>query len=313
MADNSDSALQALYPKLSPEQISRLMPQGTYRSLNPGCAIFHQGDRNRSFFVVLKGIVEVVSSGTLGDVRIRQHEPGEFTGELDMLSGRPSLVGGHAVCASEVLEIDPATLLRIIRTDTDIGPLVLRAFVNRRAGLIAHQSGGLILIGSAFSADTLRLKEFLARNGQPYTYLEVERDAAVKELLEHFAVGITDIPVLMCHNQAPFRNPGNADVARCLGLNAENDGDRIYDLIVVGAGPAGLGAAVYAASEGLDVLVLEGNAPGGQAGSSSRIENYLGFPTGISGQDLAVRAFVQAEKFGAQISIARTASATKLR
>jgi thioredoxin reductase (NADPH) len=167
--------------------------------------------------------------------------------------------------------------------------------------------GDAILIGSTHSADTLRIKAFLSRNGHPYTYIDVETDQGVQEFLEHFHVTVDDIPILICHDQPPLLNPSNFEVANCLGFNAEIDGERVYDVIVVGAGPAGLASAVYAASEGLDVLVLEGNAPGGQAGSSSRIENYLGFPMGISGQDLAGRAFVQAEKFGANIVIARHA------
>ena len=183
----------------------------------------------------------------------------------------------------------------------------MRAFVRRRVGLIARALGDVVLIGSRHSADTLRLKEFLERNGHPHTYLEIERDAVVQALLDRFGISLTEIPVLICRDRPALRNPSNVEVARCLGFNAEIDVTRVHDLIVIGGGLSGLAAAVYAASEGLDVLVLEGNAPGGQAGSSSKIENYLGFPMGITGQDLAARAFVQAEKFGAQIAIARTA------
>ena len=165
-----------------------------------------------------------------------------------------------------------------------------------------------MLIGSRYSADSLRLKEFLARNGHPYTYLEVEREADVQDLLEHFRINLQDVPVLISCDRPVLHNPSNAEVAATLGFNTEIDETRVYDLIVIGAGPSGLAAAVYAASEGLDVLVLESNAPGGQAGSSSRIENYLGFPTGITGLELASRAFIQAEKFGAQIAIARVAA-----
>ena len=226
-------------------------------------------------------------------------------------SGRPGLVRARALTESELLEIDVATLRHIVQTDTELSEIFLRAFVRRRAMLIAQSFGDLVLIGSRFSADSLRLKEFLARNGQPYTYFELERDSSVQAMLENFGISPQDVPVLVCHNRPALRNPTNAEVANCLGFNTEIEEGRIYDLIVLGAGPAGLAAAVYAASEGLDVLVLESNAPGGQAGSSSRIENYLGFPTGITGQELAGRAFIQAEKFGAYIAIARAATGLK--
>jgi thioredoxin reductase (NADPH) len=184
----------------------------------------------------------------------------------------------------------------------------LQAFLLRHAYLVANTPGDVLLIGSSHSADTLRLNAFLTRNGHPHTYLDAERDAGIQELLDQFQFRMDEIPVLICRGKQLLRNPSNAEAAACLGFNTALEEGRIYDLLVVGAGPAGLAAAVYAASEGLDVLVLEVNAPGGQAGSSSRIENYLGFPTGISGQELAGRAFVQAEKFGARVAIARAAS-----
>jgi thioredoxin reductase (NADPH) len=225
-----------------------------------------------------------------------------------MISGRQSLVGARALDAAELLEIDLADLRHIVQTDTELSELFLRAFALRRAHLIANDLGGAVLIGSDHSADTLRLKAFLRRNTHPYVYLDVERDASVEALLEHFQIGLADIPVLMCRDRdRALRNPSNAQVAVALGFNVDLDDAHVHDLVVVGAGPSGLAAAVYAASEGLDVLVLESSAPGGQAGSSSRIENYLGFPTGISGQDLANRAFLQAEKFGANLAVARVA------
>jgi thioredoxin reductase (NADPH) len=186
--------------------------------------------------------------------------------------------------------------------------LFLRAFLLRRVYLVANSIGDAVLIGSSHSSDTLRLRTFLGRNGHPYTYLDVDLDPDIQAVLDHFSVRVTDIPVLICRGEVVLRNPSNAETAACFGLNVGIDQAAVYDLIVIGAGPSGLAAAVYGASEGLNVLVLESNAPGGQAGSSSRIENYLGFPMGISGQELADRAFVQAEKFGAHISIARTAS-----
>ncbi|SPF50590.1 Cyclic nucleotide-regulated FAD-dependent pyridine nucleotide-disulphide oxidoreductase [Candidatus Sulfopaludibacter sp. SbA4] len=307
MAELNDPTLDAMFPKLSAAQIARLAALGVRRKVAEGEIIFDQGTVGRSFFVVLQGSLEVVSPSAGGETRIRFLRTGDFTGEMDILSGRPSLVRARAATAGQLLEIDPATLRHMVQTDADLGEFLLRNFVRRRVGLISRALGDVVLIGSSHSADTLRLKEFLARNGHPHTYLDVERDAAVGDLLERFGIALADIPVLICRDRSPLRNPSNTQVARCLGLNAEIDETRVHDVIVVGAGPSGLGAAVYAASEGLDVLVLEGVAPGGQAGSSSRIENYLGFPMGITGEDLAARAFVQAEKFGAQIAIARAA------
>ena len=311
MAETVDNTPDTMFPKLSAAQIARLVPLGARRSFAPAEMISDQGSAVRSLFVVLKGRLEVVSPTKDGETHITAHEPGQFTGEVNMLAGRPSLVRTRAAVASELLEIDQPTLRHIVQTDPELSEIFLRAFLRRRSRLIENALGDLLLIGSQFSADTLRLKEFLAGNGHPYSYIEVERDPGVQDLFEHFGISLHDIPVLICHDRPALRNPSNAEVANCLGFNSEIDERRVYDLIVVGAGPSGLAAAVYAASEGLDVLVLEGNAPGGQAGSSSRIENYLGFPTGITGQDLASRAFVQAEKFGAQIAIARLAAGIK--
>ncbi len=308
MAESNNSERDVMFPKLTAPQIARLASLGTRVKVAEGDVIFEPGARSQSLFVVLEGRLEVVSPSDNGETRITFHEAGQFTGEVNMLAGRPTLVRTRAAAASELLEIDPATLRRIVQTDQELSEIFLRAFLRRRTALIARAAGDLVLIGSRFSAATLRLKEFLSRNGHPYTYVEVERDSGVQALLEHFAISLDDIPVLICQGRPSLRNPSNAEVAKCLGFNSEIDESRVNDLIVVGAGPAGLAAAVYAASEGLDVLVLEGNAPGGQAGSSSRIENYLGFPTGITGLDLAGRAFIQAEKFGAQIAIARVAA-----
>jgi thioredoxin reductase (NADPH) len=210
-----------------------------------------------------------------------------------------------------LLEISRTKLRRIMETDPAIGEIFLRAFVMRRVYLIANSVGDAVLIGSSHSGDTLRLRAFLTGNGHPHTYLDVERDPDVQSVLDHFGILVADIPVLICRGDVVLRNPSDSEAAACFGLNAGIDEDVVYDLIVVGAGPSGLAAAVYGASEGLNVLVVESKAPGGQAGSSSRIENYLGFPNGISGQDLAGRAFVQAEKFGAHIAVARSALALK--
>jgi thioredoxin reductase (NADPH) len=196
-------------------------------------------------------------------------------------------------------------MLALIQTDAELSEILMRAFILRRVELIAAGVGDIVLIGSTYSTSTLRIKEFLMRNGQPYSYMDLERDPDVQNLLDSFQVSASEIPVLICRGQLVLRNPSNQQIADCLGFNESIDQTHVRDLVVIGAGPSGLAAAVYGASEGLDVMVLETSSPGGQAGSSSRIENYLGFPTGISGQDLAGRAYVQAQKFGADILIAK--------
>ena len=307
----SDELPDELYPKLNNEQIARLSQVGMRRSVPAGEILFDQGTIGRHFYVVLQGAIEAVLPSSEGEVHMRLHQPGDFTGELDMLSGRPSLVRARTVDPTEVVELDQVSLRNLVQTDPELGEFLLRVFVRRRVAMISRAMGDVVLIGSRNSADTLRLKEFLAHNGHPFTYFELGQDAPAEQLLQRFNLGPEDIPVLIGRDQSPMRNPTNAELAARLGLNAEIDSERVYDLIVVGAGPSGLAAAVYGASEGLSVLVLEAIAPGGQAGSSSRIENYLGFPLGISGQDLAGRAFVQAEKFGAQIAVARRATAIR--
>ena len=307
----SDGLPDELYPKLNTEQIARLSQVGVRRSVPAGEILFDQGTIGRHFYVVLQGAMEAVIPSSEGEVHMHLHQPGDFTGELDMLSGRPSLVRVRTVDPTEVVELDQVSVRNLVQTDPELGEFLLQIFVRRRVAMISRAMGDVVLIGSRYSADTLRLKEFLARNEHPFTYLELGQDAQAEQLLQRFHLDPEDIPVLIGRDQSPMRNPTNAELAARLGLNAEIDGERVYDLIVVGGGPSGLAAAVYGASEGLSVLVLEAIAPGGQAGSSSRIENYLGFPLGISGQDLAGRAFVQAEKFGAQIAVARHATAIR--
>jgi len=224
-----------------------------------------------------------------------------------MLSGRRGLVRIRAGEPSEVIEIDREDLLSLVQTDSELSDILMRAFILRRLQLIARGIGNVVLIGSIHSLDSLRIKEFLTRNGHPYSYIDLDRDADVQDLMDRFHVSAKDLPVLICRGQVVLRNPGNQEIANCLGFNEGIDQTKPRDLVIVGAGPAGLAAAVYGSSEGLDVLVLETNSPGGQAGSSSKIENYLGFPTGISGQELAGRAYTQAQKFGAQVLIAKDA------
>ena len=299
--------LDAMFPKLENAQIARLAAFGNQRRAEPGEVLFDRGDADHGVFVVLAGSIEVESVANGGESVIRVLVRGEFTGEVTQLSGRRSLVRCRAHESSALLEIDRPNLRRIMQTDAELGETLLRAFLLRRVYLIAHSVGEAVLVGSSHSGDTLRLRAFLTRNGYPHTYIDVENDPGVQAVLDQFEIRVTDIPVLICDGHLVLRNPSDAEAAACFGMNAGIDEGDVYDLIVVGAGPSGLAAAVYGASEGLNVLVLESTAPGGQAGASSLIENYLGFPTGISGQDLANRAFVQAEKFGAQIAIARAA------
>ena len=267
--------------------------------------LIEQGDTSVPFFVVITGEVEIVRPFGTNETLITIHGDGEFTGEVNMLSGRRSLVRVRASKPGEVIELDHQDLLGLVQTDSELSDILMRAFILRRVELIAAGVGDLILIGSVHSAGTLRIKEFLMRNGHPYSYIDLEQDPDVQNLLDSFQIVASDVPVLICRGQVVLRNPGNQEIADCLGFNESIDQTQVRDLVVVGAGPTGLAAAVYGASEGLDVVVLETGSPGGQAGSSSKIENYLGFPTGISGQDLAGRAYIQAQKFGAKVLIAR--------
>jgi len=257
------------------------------------------------FFVVVTGEVEIVRPFGAHETLITIHGNGQFTGDVNMLSGRRSLVRARASKPSEVIELDHKDLLRLVQNDAELSDILMRAFILRRVELIAAGVGDIVLIGSVHSAGTLRIKEFLMRNGHPYSYVDLEQDPDVQNLLDSFQIVASDVPVLICQGQLVLRNPGNQQIADCLGFNETIDQTQLRDLVVIGAGPSGLAAAVYGASEGLDVVVLETSSPGGQAGSSSKIENYLGFPTGISGQDLAGRAYMQAQKFGAKMLIAR--------
>ena len=299
------------FPRLNDDQLERLASFGVRGSAGAGDIIFDRGDEAHGVFVVISGSIEIASVSESGEAVLAVLERGGFTGEINQLSGRRSLVRCRAHEDSELLEISRASLRHVMQTDATLGEILLKAFVLRCVYLIENSVGDAILIGSSHSSDTLRLKSFLARNGHPHTYVDVETEPDIQTLLDHFEIGVNDVPVLICRGELVLRNPSNAEAAKCFGLNAGIDEGVVYDLIVVGAGPSGLAAAVYGASEGLNVLVVESNGPGGQAGSSSRIENYLGFPMGISGQDLANSAFVQAEKFGANISVARAASGLK--
>jgi thioredoxin reductase (NADPH) len=308
--DIRESRKEQMFPRLTPAQIARLEPQGQRVRTRAGEVLTEPGQRSARMMVVLSGSVEVVRPGIAGEELVVVHMPGQFSGEMTALRGLGSLVRTRVREAGEVLAIDAERLRAILQTDSELSELFMRAFILRRVGLISSQPGDVVLIGSRHSGGTLRLQQFLSRNGFPYVNLDVESDASTQELLDRFHVSVEDVPIVLCRGHV-LKNPGIGELVECLGMNPQVDAARIRDLVVIGAGPAGLAAAVYAASEGLDVFVAETSAPGGQAGSSSKIENYLGFPTGISGGALAGRAFVQAEKFGAEIVVA--ASAVRMR
>ena len=297
-----------IYPTLTAAQIARIAAHGRRRRVAPGEVLVQAGERTARLFVVASGRIDVVRPSAAGEEVLVSFGPGMFTGEVTMLSGRRGLAQLQVGAVGEVIEVGRDDLLALIQTDGDLSEILMRAFILRRAELIARGVGDVVLLGSAHCQGTLRIREFLTRNGHPYTVLDLDRDAGVEELLERFHVSAADVPVVICRGDVVLRNPTNQQIADCLGFNDAIDQTTIRDLVIVGAGPSGLAAAVYGASEGLDVLVVESTAPGGQAGASSKIENYLGFPTGISGQDLADRAYTQAEKFGAQVIIAKGAT-----
>jgi thioredoxin reductase (NADPH) len=302
---------EATFPTLSADQIERIARYGTRRRVQRGELLFDQGTEHLSFYVIVSGSLEIVRPHKGKEDLIVVHHPGQFTGEVTLLNGRRSLARGRVVEDGEVLELSTEALRTLVQTDFELSELLMRAFILRRVSLIKEGLGDAVVIGSHYSPSTLRLREFLIRNGHPYKYIDVEHDADAEEFLHKLGIGVEEMPVLICRGELVLRNPTFEEVADCLGFNISIDVGVVRDLLVVGAGPAGLAAAVYGASEGLNVLVLETHAPGGQAGSSSKIENYLGFPTGISGQALAGRAFTQAEKFGASVAIARSAAKLK--
>jgi thioredoxin reductase (NADPH) len=297
-----------VFPTLTPAQIARIAPHGRRRAITSGEVLVDLGQQPVPFFVVVSGEIEVLRPSGGTDAPIVTQGGAQFTGEGTMLTGRRALTRIRAIASGEVIELGREQLLGLIQTDPELSELLMRAFILRRIELIASGYGDVVLIGSMHCAGTLRSTEFLTRNGHPFHYIDLDRDADAQELLDRFHVTTAEVPVLICRGDAVLRNPSNLQIAECLGFNDAIDRTHVRDLVIVGAGPAGLAAAVYGASEGLDVLVLESNLPGGQAGSSSRIENYLGFPTGISGLDLTGRAYAQAQKFGAQLMVAKGAA-----
>lgn len=300
-----DPATQ-IFPHLTNAQIERIRPLAKSRQVQKGDVLFEPGDVNVPFFVLISGGMEIVQPvpETGGEREIATHGPGGFTGEMTMISGLRCLVTGRVTEPGEFLELCGERLRDLVARDAELSDIFMRAFILRRLALISRGQGGLTILGSRYSAKTLELREFLTRIAQPFNFIDLDADKTQQALLDQFDVKLEEIPVVLCPKHPPMRNPTVQKLADCMGLNAFIDKSQVHDVIIVGAGPSGLSAAVYAASEGLDVLMIESTAPGGQAGSSSKIENYLGFPTGLSGLELSNRAIAQAQKFGAKMLVA---------
>jgi thioredoxin reductase (NADPH) len=296
-----------MFPMLDVAQIetARRFASGDAQSFAPGAVVFEIGERRAPAWLVLEGTIEVVGRNGLDqEIAITTHGPGQITGELSQLSGRAGLAAGRAGSRGcTALPFDAAHLRALVVGSAELGEVIMRAFILRRVGLIEQGGAGSVLIGRPGAPDLVRLEGFLGRNGYPYTFLDASADGAGRAVVERFGVQPEELPLMLCPNGKVLKRPTDAEAGLCLGITPDLDPGALYDVAVVGAGPAGLATAVYAASEGLSVLALDQRAFGGQAGASARIENYLGFPTGISGQALAGRAFNQALKFGAEIAI----------
>ena len=293
------------FPKLTEEQIRQLARYAgaSTKTFHAGEALFRAGDRDPKFFVIKSGELEIIDVTGDQPKTIRVQGPGDFTGDVGHLTGSPKVVSAIARSDCEVYEMSEAELRKVLNQDPELSDLILQAFIARRQLMReSPEFTGLRVIGSRYSRDTFRIRDFLAKNRVLFTWLDLEGDPAVKEMLQQFAVTEADTPIVACAHCLVLRNPSNRELAEKIGIRRPVD-HTVYDLAIVGSGPAGLAAAVYGASEGLRTIVLEHTAPGGQAGSSMRIENYLGFPTGITGSELAGRAVLQADKFGANISV----------
>jgi len=295
------------FPHLNEEMAARLVKYGVEEVVPAGTVLFRRGDRRIDYFFVIDGCIEIYDIGEDGHPNVfTVHGPNQFTGEVDLFSERQIMVNGRTGSDTRLVRVDPSSFRKLVSGEPDIGEIIMRAFILRRVGLIQSGQGGVTLAGSAHAADTVRLRSFLIRNGYPYRLLDTDIDEDARHLIDGFGLHPSECPVVIMPDRRVMRCPTTSELADELGITIVLDSDHVHDVAVIGAGPAGLAAAVYAASEGLDTLVLEALAPGGQAGTSSKIENYLGFPTGISGQALAGRAQVQAMKFGAHMAIARS-------
>ncbi len=298
-----------MFPVLTEPEIARIGRFGTVHRYERGARLFAAGEPGPGMFVVLKGAVAISQRDGLGRVvPIVRQGPGQFLAEVGQLSGRHALVDGDAEEEVEAILVPPSQLRALIIAEADLGERIVRALILRRVGLIESGASGPVLIGRPETAELLRLQNFLRRNGHPHHVVDATQDADAAALLEQYGAALADV-LVVCPDSSVLLNPTEDALARCLGMLDSAEHNELFDVAVVGAGPAGLATAVYAASEGLHVVVLDCRAFGGQAGASARIENYLGFPTGISGQALAGRAFVQAQKFGAEILIPAQAAA----
>ena len=306
LVSNALESHTQVFPTLTEAQINRVRPFASLRQVKLGDVLFSADDSDVPFFILLSGSMEIVQPDMNGERLVASHGPGEFTGEMTMITGHRSLVCGRMTDRGEVLEMSGSGLRSLVARDGELSEIFMRAFILRRLILINRSQGNAILMGSRYSAKTLRLREFLTRNGHPYVYVDLDVDQTSQALLDRFDVSVSEIPVVICNYRTVLRNPSIQELSDSLELNCTIDESQVRDLIIVGAGPAGLAAAVYGASEGLDVLIVESAAPGGQAASSSKIENYLGFPTGLSGDELATRAITQAQKFGAKLMVAHS-------
>jgi thioredoxin reductase (NADPH) len=296
---------EQVLPHLDERQLADLMGFGGRRRYAAGEILFSQGERHVGMFVVLSGHVEIVRDTVGGEELLVTYDAGSFTGEVGLLAGRASIASGRAREDCNVLVVDEASLHRVVVAHAELSELIMRAFILRRVAMLAAATAPITLLGSRLASETHRLRQFLLRNGQPHVYLDLVEDADTQAVLERFGVTENELPVAITDTGQVLRSPSIRTLADAIGLSPERLDGRCVDVAVIGAGPAGLAAAVYAASEGLSVVVLDAKGPGGQAGTSSKIENYFGFPTGISGQALAGRGFVQAEKFGAEVAVPR--------
>lgn len=306
LLDNDAYANRELvFPKLTQPMVDRSLPYGVIETYAAGATIYERGIRGVDFLIVLQGSVLIVGASEHGTENVVTiHEAREFTGELDLFSHREALVSARAATTVEVLRIGRERFREYVAAETDISDIIMRAVILRRLGLIQHMQAGAVIVGAGHSSSTLRLQNFLTRNGHPYRLVDVDSDVDGGGMVSSFGLQAADMPVVISGSNV-YRNPEIPLLADALGIAERFDQSTVFDVAVVGAGPAGLAAAVYAASEGLTTIVIEGNAPGGQAGTSSRIENYLGFPSGISGMELAARAQTQAQKFGAKLAVSR--------
>ena len=298
-----DTRSEQMFTALTPAQVDRLRRFGEVRRYAEGDYLVRVGETGHGLSVILAGAVEVTQREGANNVPIVIHRTGNFLGELAQLSGRPALVDARAIEETEVLALPPRRLRAVLAAEAVIGERIMRALILRRMGLLETGAGGPIIVGEETDGDVLRLENFLSRNGHPHSRLDPAADSCAKELIERFRVAPEELPIVLCPGGQLLRNPSEAALGRCIGLVRPIDPDRLYDVVIVGAGPAGLATAVYAGSEGLAAIVVDCRAFGGQAGASARIENYLGFPTGISGMALMGRAFTQAQKFGVEIAI----------